>query len=139
MGMRYRKYLAGPRIYGCSKCRTHLATINSMLSRVCRAVLPYPHCHKQHVLTYTPLPRHSTGNTGGPICLMECMYFFAFVSCSVSPHGLCHTYEPISVNVTEGEPSERTMTTGNHTVRDIFCVKCGTTLGWKYVRIHSSP
>ena len=38
------------------------------------------------------------------------------------------------MNVTEGEPSERTMTTGNHTVRDIFCVKCGTVLGWKYVR-----
>ena len=27
------------------------------------------------------------------------------------------------------------MTTGNHTVRDIYCVKCGTTLGWKYVSI----
>lgn len=26
------------------------------------------------------------------------------------------------------------MTTGNHTVRDIFCVKCATVLGWKYVR-----
>ena len=26
------------------------------------------------------------------------------------------------------------MTTGNHTVRDIYCVKCGETLGWKYVR-----
>ena len=25
------------------------------------------------------------------------------------------------------------MTTGNHTVRDIHCCKCGTTLGWKYV------
>jgi len=25
------------------------------------------------------------------------------------------------------------MTTGNHTVRDIYCCKCGTTLGWKYV------
>lgn len=39
-----------------------------------------------------------------------------------------------SVNVEEGEPSERQMTTGAHTVRDIYCVKCGTTLGWKYVR-----
>jgi len=37
------------------------------------------------------------------------------------------------VNVIEGEPSDRPMTTGNHTVRDIYCVKCGTTLGWKYV------
>lgn len=28
------------------------------------------------------------------------------------------------------------MTTGNHTVRDIYCVKCATILGWKYVCIH---
>ena len=26
------------------------------------------------------------------------------------------------------------MTTGNHTVRDIYCCKCGKGLGWKYVR-----
>lgn len=38
-----------------------------------------------------------------------------------------------SVNVIEGEPSDRPMTTGNHTVRDIYCCKCGITLGWKYV------
>lgn len=38
-----------------------------------------------------------------------------------------------SVNVVEGEPSERQMTTGSHIVRDIYCIKCGTTLGWKYV------
>ncbi|OJT15988.1 Protein yippee-like [Trametes pubescens] len=37
-----------------------------------------------------------------------------------------------SVNVIEGEPNDRQMTTGNHTVRDIYCVKCGQTLGWKY-------
>jgi hypothetical protein len=34
MGMTYRQYLTGPRIYGCSTCRTHLATISSMISRV---------------------------------------------------------------------------------------------------------
>jgi hypothetical protein len=37
------------------------------------------------------------------------------------------------VNVIEGEPNDRPMTTGNHTVRDIYCCKCNTTLGWKYV------
>lgn len=37
------------------------------------------------------------------------------------------------VNVVEGEPNDRLMTTGNHTVRDIYCIKCATTLGWKYV------
>lgn len=38
-----------------------------------------------------------------------------------------------SVNVVEGEPSDREMTTGRHTVRDIYCVKCNKVLGWKYV------
>lgn len=38
------------------------------------------------------------------------------------------------MNVIEGEPVDRQMTTGNHTVRDIYCCKCGETLGWKYVR-----
>ena len=43
-----------------------------------------------------------------------------------------------SVNVVEGEPNDRQMTTGNHTVRDIYCVKCATVLGWKYVCIYLS-
>lgn len=38
-----------------------------------------------------------------------------------------------SVNIECGEPSDRSMTTGLHTVRDIQCVKCGIILGWKYV------
>jgi len=46
-------------------------------------------------------------------------------------HGRAYLFEGV-VNVTEGEPSERQMTTGNHTVRDIYCIKCGTVLGWKY-------
>ena len=41
-----------------------------------------------------------------------------------------------SVNVVEGEPVDRQMTTGNHTVRDIYCVKCQRVLGWKYVRLN---
>lgn len=44
-----------------------------------------------------------------------------------------------SVNVIEGEPVDRVMTTGNHTVRDIYCCKCGETLGWKYVRPPAGP
>jgi hypothetical protein len=84
MGMRYRNYLAGARIYGCSTCKTHLATIHSMISRAFRGA-----------------------------------------------HGAAYLFDTV-VNVDEGEPGDRTMTTGNHTVRDIYCCKCGTTLGWKY-------
>ena len=38
------------------------------------------------------------------------------------------------VNVTVGEKEERMMMTGLHTVADIFCVGCGSIVGWKYVR-----
>ena len=38
-----------------------------------------------------------------------------------------------SVNIIEGDANDRQMTTGMHTVRDIYCCKCGTVLGWKYV------
>ncbi|KAK9359670.1 Yippee/Mis18 [Lipomyces starkeyi] len=37
-----------------------------------------------------------------------------------------------SVNVTEAKPENRSMTTGEHTVRDIHCRHCGTCVGWKY-------
>ncbi|KAG2155424.1 yippee zinc-binding/DNA-binding /Mis18, centromere assembly-domain-containing protein [Suillus clintonianus] len=86
MGMKYRRYLAGERIYGCSKCKTHLATIHSMISRAFNG-----------------------------------------------QHGRAYLFDGV-VNVIEGEPNDRQMTTGNHTVRDIYCVKCATVLGWKYVR-----
>ena len=46
-----------------------------------------------------------------------------------------HTICACRVNVVEGKPCDRQMTTGNHTVRDIYCVKCGVTLGWKYVSV----
>jgi hypothetical protein len=36
--------------------------------------------------------------------------------------------------VTVGEKEERMMMTGMHTVADIFCVGCGSIVGWKYVR-----
>ncbi|KAH9947666.1 yippee-like protein [Amylocystis lapponica] len=88
MGMSYRRYLNGARIYGCSVCRTHLATIHSMISRAFNG-----------------------------------------------QHGRAYLFEGV-VNIVEGEPMDRQMTTGNHTVRDIYCCKCGTTLGWKYVRIY---
>ncbi|KAL3327282.1 hypothetical protein AABB24_035113 [Solanum stoloniferum] len=41
-------------------------------------------------------------------------------------------YWHCSVNVTLGEKEERMMLTGMHTVVDIFCVGCGSIVGWKY-------
>ncbi|KAG6511904.1 hypothetical protein ZIOFF_029983 [Zingiber officinale] len=41
-----------------------------------------------------------------------------------------------SVNVTAGTKEERMMLTGLHTVSDIFCVGCGSNLGWNYISAH---
>ncbi|KAF5382952.1 hypothetical protein D9757_006286 [Collybiopsis confluens] len=90
MGMSYRRYLHGERIYGCSKCRTHLTTISFMISRAFNG-----------------------------------------------QHGRAYLFETV-VNIVEGEPSDRVMTTGNHTVRDIYCIKCNTTLGWKYDKAYEA-
>jgi hypothetical protein len=35
MGLTYNIYLSGGRIYGCKKCKTHLANHDDILSRVC--------------------------------------------------------------------------------------------------------
>ncbi|XP_047048976.1 protein yippee-like [Lolium rigidum] len=47
-------------------------------------------------------------------------------------HGKAYLFDKV-VNVNAGEKDDRMMTTGLHTVCDIFCVTCGSILGWKYV------
>ncbi|CDH52757.1 predicted protein [Lichtheimia corymbifera JMRC:FSU:9682] len=42
------------------------------------------------------------------------------------------------VNIIEGVAEEREMVTGIHTVKDISCIRCNTTLGWIYIRAHSA-
>ena len=37
-----------------------------------------------------------------------------------------------------GEKEDRMMMTGMHTVVDIYCVKCGSYLGWRYVNKNTS-
>ena len=129
MGMSYRRYLSGERIYGCSTCKTHLATIHSMMSRVRSLSSSLPS------LLYLTLSW-----TGFQRPTWSCISF----RCRVSHPTVIHCLKVRSfslhitgistrVNVVEGEPDDRPMTTGKHTVRDIYCCKCGTTLGWKYV------
>ncbi|GIX63441.1 thioredoxin, putative [Babesia caballi] len=36
-------------------------------------------------------------------------------------------------NVTEGPVEDRMMTTGQHSISDIYCNRCGSNLGWKYL------
>ncbi|KAL8232542.1 hypothetical protein R6Q59_036326 [Mikania micrantha] len=46
-------------------------------------------------------------------------------------HGKAYLFDKV-VNVTVGKKEERMMMTGMHTVVDIFCVGCGSIVGWKY-------
>lgn len=39
-------------------------------------------------------------------------------------------------NVLVGRPHERMLATGMHTVADIACMTCNSTIGWKYVAAH---
>ncbi|CAN6581426.1 hypothetical protein ACFX2I_032796 [Malus domestica] len=50
-------------------------------------------------------------------------------------HGKAYLFDKV-VNVTLGEQEERIMITGLHTVADIFCVSCGSNVGWKYEAAH---
>ncbi|PRQ59422.1 protein yippee-like isoform X2 [Rosa rugosa] len=52
-----------------------------------------------------------------------------------SRHGKAYLFSKV-VNVTCGETEERLMMTGMHTVADIFCVGCGSIVGWKYETAH---
>ncbi|CAH7686958.1 Yippee/Mis18 [Phakopsora pachyrhizi] len=88
MGLQHREYLSCSRVFGCSNCRTHLTTIDNMLSRQFNG-----------------------------------------------QHGRAYLFST-AVNIKFGQPEDRPMTTGLHTVRDIYCSKCDTVLGWKYERAY---
>jgi len=88
MGWVHREYLSATRIFGCLTCRTHLATIDAMVSRAFNG-----------------------------------------------QHGRAYLFDQV-VNIYATDPQERQMTTGVHIVRDIHCIKCHQTLGWKYDRAY---
>ena len=126
MGMVYRIYLEGERIYGCANCKTHLATIHSMMSRVSSAEGPLRWMNVFIERDKTCI-RPSMDSTVGRTYSTECMS-----SSTRSTVLFMRIFVLFSVNVVEGDPIDREMTTGKHTVRDISCCKCRTVLGWKY-------
>ncbi|CAG8799339.1 9207_t:CDS:2, partial [Gigaspora rosea] len=50
-------------------------------------------------------------------------------------HGRAYLFDTV-VNVEEGPSEDRHMTTGLHTVKDIYCSRCRSVLGWKYERAY---
>lgn len=47
-------------------------------------------------------------------------------------HGAAYLFDNV-VNVSLGAKEERMLMTGMHSVADIYCNICHTTVGWKYV------
>ena len=89
------------------------------------------------------LARRSKGSTGGHTCSTRCTCVAesrpaARRDAQPDPTvracacGLAQWRAP-RINVHEGHCQDRQMTTGLHTVRDIYCSSCGRVLGWKYV------
>ncbi|CAN6309729.1 unnamed protein product [Urochloa humidicola] len=50
-------------------------------------------------------------------------------------YGRAYLFDKV-VNVTVGEKEGRVMTTGMHSVSDLFCIGCGVIVGWKYEAAH---
>jgi hypothetical protein len=53
---------------------------------------------------------------------------------NIGHFGVAWLFETV-INVEYGEPTDRQLTTGLHTVRDIYCRGCSREIGWKYVMI----
>ncbi|KAI9496285.1 Yippee/Mis18 [Zychaea mexicana] len=51
-------------------------------------------------------------------------------------YGTAYLFHQV-VNVMQGDEQDRAMTTGLHTIKDVLCSKCKTTLGWIYVKAYN--
>ncbi|GAB5591795.1 hypothetical protein Unana1_06695 [Umbelopsis nana] len=77
-------------------------------------------------------------NGTGIFCCRKCKTHLSATDAIISrqfqgQHGQAYLIKYV-VNVDHGEPDDRTMITGLHTVRDISCSKCKTTVGWTYIK-----
>lgn len=90
--------------FACANCKSHLAHGDQLISRV--------------------LPRTSSRSQRALLTLTVQQFH--------GQHGKAFLFEQV-FNIDEGIAADRSMTTGLHTVRDIYCHKCGVTVGWKYV------
>ena len=116
MGRIYTVYLdeLDSTVFCCSECKTHLSCHHSLVSKVISiAFLVYIVKIDAHLLTLTLT--HS----------------LTLTQSFQGHYGRAWLFNTV-FNIQEGPAEERSMTTGLHTVKDIFCVRCGKVIGWKY-------
>uniref|UniRef100_A0A8D0LF14 Yippee like 4 n=1 Tax=Sus scrofa TaxID=9823 RepID=A0A8D0LF14_PIG len=140
----FRSYLPRcHRTYSCVHCRAHLAKHDELISKVCQVgachSLPLPHQVCPNLTwgeaTKSVLPPCPWGflAEGDPRAKGDSIV----TVCPMSPqsfqgsHGRAYLFNSV-VNVGCGPAEQRLLLTGLHSVADIFCESCKTTLGWKY-------
>nr|XP_019706341.1 protein yippee-like isoform X1 [Elaeis guineensis]XP_019706342.1 protein yippee-like isoform X1 [Elaeis guineensis]XP_019706343.1 protein yippee-like isoform X1 [Elaeis guineensis] len=116
MGRLFLIHLEG-KIYSCKHCQTHLALYTDIMSKSF-------HCRHGKAYLF-----HKVFKAPNLLAFTE--FQLVYRECHLSFLQICNR-----VNVTVGLKEDRMMMTGLHTVSDIFCVGCGSIVGWKYDAAH---
>lgn len=146
MGLSYNVYLNSDKIFGCKNCKTHLASHDAIISRVCSPPLFHPDTFPNFPPT-SPRISSQTPNPFAPTSNTTAVRFVRFSSTVLTPssswqnfrgqHGKAYLFNTV-VNTTQSEAVERNMTTGRHQVRDVVCKQCKETVGWKYDKAYEA-
>eukprot|EP00879_Flechtneria_rotunda_P025080 GHRR01026625.1.p1 GENE.GHRR01026625.1~~GHRR01026625.1.p1 ORF type:complete len:164 (-),score=12.99 GHRR01026625.1:857-1348(-) len=120
MGIIFVEYLEG-QAYSCRHCRTHLAKVDELLSKVRNALAEYAGCC--HAL--------AAKRTYFDVRVLHVVRMQQFHS----KNGPAWLFQRC-INVVCGPKEERLMTTGMHIVKDISCTRCMQVVGWKYEEAH---
>ncbi|KAI9346793.1 hypothetical protein DFJ73DRAFT_837591, partial [Zopfochytrium polystomum] len=80
--------------------------------------------------------RSNSSSSSGSSGSSKSFVIYGCCDCNTHPafqgqHGKAYLFNRVC-NVLTGPPETRTMTTGIHVVRDIYCSSCQATVGWKY-------
>ncbi|XP_031740893.1 protein yippee-like isoform X1 [Cucumis sativus] len=120
-------------IYSCKFCRTHLALYDDIISKELGNKRRYDKFFDWENFMLLSCPNILKS------CLNPHCNSLYCLCCSIqsfhSRHGKAYLFNKV-VNVCLGKIEERLMMTGMHTVADIFCVGCGSMVGWKYETAH---
>jgi len=110
-------------VYRCKHCRTHLALTDDIISKVRHASSRFDSLapSQEELLAIYEISDYWTWCFGSD----------PYVQDFYCKDGKAYLFDKV-VNVSVGENEDRMMITGMHTVSDIFCVRCGVILGWKY-------
>ncbi|RUP30108.1 hypothetical protein BC936DRAFT_138662 [Jimgerdemannia flammicorona] len=121
MGKVYQTYLSSDRVYTCTTCHTHLARHEDIISKVSIYMF---FCDGYNVLRVRVLLT--------PYDYLPCLPGLPRSARSRVPLQRSTMYTCFRANITLGAQEDRLLMTGLHSVADIFCNVCQTTVGWKY-------